>query len=167
MKDENFSPAPLHPRTPAVLTTPDSQALFKQWEAWGLQPMEVAAEELEQRITIKHNALTQQVEWKTEKLDGIQALGLLAQTIYSMFGYFVKGQARPRFTSGQAKVAVCLDGNRLTVGIDPLHDPLVVKGALLAALWEVMERSTQAQDGAEGGDPLKAWESLFETTLNA
>lgn len=166
MKDENFSPAPLPPCPPARITA-DSQAILRQWEAWGLQPTEVAAEDLEQRITIKHNALTQQVEWRTEKLDGVQALGLLAQTMHSMFQYFVKDQARPRFTSGQAKVAVFLDGNRLTVGIDPLHDPLVVKGALLAALWEVMERSTQAQDGAEGGDPLKAWESLFETTLKA
>lgn len=142
------------------MVTPESQALLAQWEAWGLQPTEVAAEDLEQRIIIKHQAHTGQVEWKTEKLDGVQALGLLAQTMHSMFEVFVKGQPRPRFTSGQAKVAIRLDENRLTVGLEPLHDPLVVKGALLAALWEVLERST------EGGDPAKAWESLFEVVVD-
>lgn len=125
---------------------------MRQWDTWGLQATEVATEDFEQRISIKHNALTGQVEWKTEKLDGVQALGLLAQTMHSMFGYFIKSQPRPKFASGQAKIAVFLEENRLTVGLEPLHDPLVVKGALLAALWEVMERST------EGGDP---WEELF------
>lgn len=134
-------------------------AELADWQAMGLEPVEIATDDLEQRISISHNALTGQITWKTEKMDGVQALGILASAAASMFGYFFKAQPRPKLTSGQAQVAVALEGDRLTVGLQPLHDPMVVKGALLAALLEVMERSTA------GGDPAKDWAELFEVEL--
>jgi hypothetical protein len=130
------------------------EEVFEAWESAGLQPVEVASEDLEQRISIKHNALTGQVEWRTEKMDGVQALGIMATTMLSLFEVFFKAQARPKFSSGEARVAVYLDGERLTVGISPLHDPTVVKGALAAALWEIVTR-------AGGTDPAREWLDLF------
>ena len=138
----------------SLIVPGEVEADLARWQEMGLEPVEVASEDAEQRITVTHNAVTGQVEWRTEKLDGVQALGLLAQTMWSMFPVLVKEPGRPKFSSGQARIGVFLDADKLTVGLDPLHDPTVVKGALAAALWDVIARSS---DDAAG-----EWSRLFE-----
>lgn len=125
------------------------QSALTEWKAAGLEAVEVSSEDLTQRITIKHNALTTEVTWRTEKMDGVQALGIMADVFFSMFQEFVKARPRPKFTSGQARVMVNLEGNQLAVALDPLHDPTVVKGALAAALAEVIARSHSDEQGRE------------------
>ncbi len=140
-------------RTPGAQTLPE---VFEQWQEWGLEPVEVSQEQLRQLITIEHNALTQELTWRVERADGAQALGILATAMWSMFQQFFKEKSRPRLTSGAARIAIQLDGDRLTVGLDRLDDPVVVKGAVAAALWELIDRS-MAGDQAVG-----EWRRLFE-----
>lgn len=116
------------------------QQVFEQWQAHGLTPVECTTEELRQTITIEHDALKRDLKWSTRKMDGVQALGIMATAMVDMWRYFIKAEGRPELSSGLASVAVRLEGNRLTVGLNPVDDPTVVKGALIAALFEVIDR---------------------------
>lgn len=143
-------------QTPGALTLGD---VFARWRDMGLEPVEVSSDDLRQTITIEHDALTRQLKWTAKKMDGMQALGIMAQANYDMFRYFCKAQPRPAFTSGQAQIAVSLSENSLTVGLNPLHDPTVIIGALAAALFEVIERSRP-------DDPARAWQEVFAVEVS-
>jgi hypothetical protein len=144
-------------RVPGALTLAD---VFAGWEAAGLTPVEVSTEDLAQRINIEYNALTTQLKWTTDNMDGVQALGIMADAFLSMFSEFFKAKPRPKFSSGQARVMVNLDGNQLAVALDPLHDPTVVKGVLGAALAEVITRS-------RSDDPVRDWLKMWSVDISS
>jgi hypothetical protein len=124
------------------------------WDRMGLEPIEIASEDAEQTISIKYNVVTGELAWTTRKMDGVQALGVMANAMHDMFKTFIKDLARPAFSSGKAGVAIKLERDKLTVGLNPLSDPTVLKGVIAAALWEVIERSTH-------NDQDRAWIDLF------
>lgn len=140
-------------QVPGAQTLPE---VFEAWQEWGLEPVEVSQEQLRQLIVIEHNALTQELTWRVENADGAQALGILTTAMWSMFQQFFKDKKRPYLKSGAARIAIQLEGDRLIVGLDRLDDPVVVKGAVAAALWELIDRS-MAGDQAVG-----EWRRLFE-----
>lgn len=144
-----------HALVPGACTSTD---IFNAWEAKGLEPIEIASEDAEQIISIKHNAVTGQLEWTTRKMDGIQALGVMVSALHDMFRQFIKNVGRPGFSSGRASVAIKLDDQTLTVGLDRLDDPTVLKGMVAAALWEIIER-------AEHNDASREWLNIFTTKI--
>lgn len=147
-RDEKFPAAGV----PGAQSLPE---VFEAWTEWGLEPVEVSEEQLRQTITIEHNAATRELTWRVERADGVQALGILVTAMWSMFQQFFKDKKRPRFRSGAARVAIQLDGDRLIVGLDRGDDPTVIKGIVAAALWDIIERTTE-------GGAVDEWCQLFE-----
>ncbi len=146
-KEEKFPLA----RVPGAQTLAE---VFAAWDAAGLTPVEVSTEDLQQRIKISHDALTHQVSWTTEKMDGVQAIAIMADALFSMFSEFFKAQPRPAFSSGKARILINLDGNDLSVAMEPMNDPTVLTGVAAATLAEIIYRS-------RSDDPARAWLDAF------
>lgn len=129
----------------------DFAALREKWDARGLVPLEVTEDQLIQTITIRHNALTGKGEVKYERLDGVQAMGILVDSIRAVFRDTFKSELRPRLNSGHAKVCSELDGDRLSVAFamtDPNNpdllpqvDPVVASGIAVATALFIAEKA--------------------------
>ncbi len=133
---------------------PDFLARCKEFN---LEPVEVASEDVTQTISINYNVITGEMTWNVKKADGVQAISLMLEALWSMFEYFFKNTPRPTLTSGIAQIAANLDGDRLTVGINPTQDPTIVRGLAGVIVCELIHR---AQVGIKQG-----WQEIFEVEL--
>lgn len=118
-------------RTPAEV--------FDGWTARGLTPVEVTSADVTQRISIEFNAVTGELKWTVDKADGLQAIGLLFQTLVDVGQQLLQAQARPALTSGQARIALRLDGNQIQMVAEPTNEPIVLRGLLGAALLKLIQ----------------------------
>ena len=141
--------------------SPPLKEIMKRWDDAGLMPLEVAPEQLIQEIVIRHSPLAGKSDISYTRLDGIQAIGLLAMTMAQVWRDTFHSEPPPRLNSGNAKVCIQIeseksklsvsfglggeDGKRITA------DPVVACGMMAAALFAVTAR-------AAGGkfDPLAA-----------
>ena len=147
-----------------VLTpySPPLKEIMKRWDDAGLVPVEISEADLIQTITIRHNAMTGKGEVQYSKLDGLQALAILADSMAAVWRDTFRNELRPPLNSGRGKVCVQLEDDRLSVAIgtdDPAHpdilpsaDPVIAKGMLAAVLFGLCEKTS----GAEGFDPMAA-----------
>ena len=122
---------------------PDAQTsldVFAEWRARGMTPTQVTTEDVTQTITISHNALTGALTWATHKLDGVQACGILFAALCDIGEYYFKSKPRPVLSSGKARAFVQLDGNDIQMAAEPANDQPVVRGILVAALLNLLER---------------------------
>ena len=144
----------------AIVPRPiDIDALAERWSTRGLVPLEVTERELIQTITIRHNPLTCKGEVKYERLDGVQAMGLIVASLRDLLQDTFKSELRPPLNSGHSKVCVELNGDELSVAFatsDPanpekmtLVDPVIASGIALAAALLIAEKAD-----APGYDPL-------------
>lgn len=135
----------IEPRAEAfpAAQVPGAQSMAEVMEAWrarGLKPVQVTSGELAQTISITHNALTGETTWTVNKLDGIQALGVLWLAMVDIGETLLKAKARPALSSGQARAMVALDGNNVQMMADPAGDQAVIRGLLAAAILHLIER---------------------------
>lgn len=117
-----------------------AQEVFEAWQARGMAPTQVTTEDVTQTITISHNALTGELAWKTYKMDGVQACGIMWAALVDMGTEFFKATPRPVLSSGKARAFVQLEGNEIQMAAEPANDQPVVRGILVAALLNLLER---------------------------
>jgi hypothetical protein len=128
-----------------------------EWQDRGLEVRELSKENVRQTIEVDHDPLTGKIDVRYTRLDAVQALGLLADSLYAVWKDGFQGDIRPPLNSGHSKVCVELDGDRLlmafgtSVDKTPVADPVVAKGLLLAALFGLC---------AEEGE-FDSWKALF------
>lgn len=120
------------------------------WQAQGMTPTQVTSEDVTQTITISHDALTGVITWEARKLDGVQACGVLFAALCDMGEYYFKSKPRPVLSSGKARVFVQLDGNEIQMAAEPANDQPVVRGILVAALLNLLERRGQPLEELAG-----------------
>lgn len=145
---------------PAALV-PGAQSVAEVMEAWrarGLTPMQVTSDELLQHISIAHNALTGELTWTTQKIDGIQALGVLWLAMVDIGETLLKAKARPALSSGTARAMAMLDGNAVQLIAEPANDPAVVRGLLAAAILHLIDHRA---------DPIDELAGLMRFEVNA
>lgn len=109
------------------------------WQARGLTPMQVTSDELVQTISITHNALSGELTWTVNKMDGIQALGVLWLAMVDIGETLLKAKVRPALSSGNARAMVALEGNTVQMAVEPASDQPVVRGLLAAAILHLIE----------------------------
>jgi hypothetical protein len=144
--------------------TPYSSSLREITERWsnaGLVPVEISEADLIQTITVRHNAMTGKGEVQYSKLDGLQALAILADSMAAVWRDTFRSELRPPLNSGRGKVCIQLEDDRLSVAIgtdDPAHpdilpsaDPVIAKGMLAAVLFGLCEKTSSGQF-----DPMEA-----------
>ena len=124
-------------RVPGAQT---DREVFAAWEKLGLKPIEVTTPEVTQTISISHNAVTGEITWTAHKLDGVQACGILFAALCDIGEYYFKSKPRPVLSSGKARAFVQLDGNDIQMAAEPANDQPVVRGILVAALLNLLER---------------------------
>lgn len=131
---------------------PNVKDILKRWDEAGLVPMEVTEADFMQMITIRHNARTGAAEVKYEKLDGVQAMMILLDSIRAVWRDTFKGELRPTLNSGHAKVCIQLVDDTLSVSagmtgpnqrrdVAPTVDAVVAGGMALAAALLIAERA--------------------------
>lgn len=139
----------------------DVGKVLKAWQDEGLVSREVGPEDFRQTITIIHDAATGHFDARAERMDAVQALGLLADVMAAFWRDGFRQPLRPRLNSGHAKVCIDLDGDTLSMAFGlqdpqrqhslPVADPLVAKGMLVAALFGLCEETS-----GEGFNPAEA-----------
>jgi hypothetical protein len=142
--------------------SPSLKEIMKRWDDAGLTPVEISEADLIQTITVRHNAMTGKGEVQYSKLDGLQALAILADSMAAVWRDTFRSDPRPPLNSGRGKVCIQLEDDRLSVAIgtdDPTHpdilpsaDPVIAKGMLAAVLFGLCEKTSSA----EGFDPMEA-----------
>ena len=120
--------------------------VFKHWEEADLKPVEVSERDFQQTINIVHNALTGELNWNARSMDGIQALGLMADAIASMWEHFFGSKGRPQVNSGEVKIIINVDQSGVLAAFEKSNDPVVLKGALLATLWKIIDLYSDGED---------------------
>lgn len=113
------------------------------WRARGLTPVQITEGEAVQRITITHDALTGKIDWTASKCDGVQAVSLLWSVLVDAGQEYFKAKARPQLTSGNARIALMLDGDNIQMIAEPVDDPVVLRGVLVAALLGLIEKADE------------------------
>lgn len=109
----------------------------------GLVPVEVGQADVQQRLEIRHDALTGQMNVTYSRCDAVQAMGILAEAISAIFKDTFHARLTPPLNSGPSDAHVWLDErNRLRVsfairppGGSPRPDPVVARGLLSSALF--------------------------------
>jgi hypothetical protein len=135
--------------------SPSLGEIVKRWSTAGLVPVEISEADLIQTITVRHNAMTGKGEVQYSKLDGLQALAILADSMAAVWQDTFRSELRPPLNSGRAKVCLQLEDDRLSVSIgtdDPAHpeimpsaDPIIAKGMLAAVLFGLCEKTSNGQ----------------------
>ena len=64
------------------------------WRELGLEPVEVAEEDITTQISITSAPHTGELEWSVKKADGLHALSIMATVMKDMFSQYTKGAAR-------------------------------------------------------------------------
>ena len=134
--------------------------ILKRWDEAGLVPMEVTEADFMQTITIRHNARTGAAQVQYEKLDGVQTMMILLESMRAVWRDTFKGELRPILNSGHAKLCIQLVDDMLSVSagmtganqrkdVPPTVDAVVAGGMALAAALLIAERAD-----AGGWDPL-------------
>lgn len=113
--------------------------VFAEWKRRGLVPQEVTAEELRQTITIEHDTLNGKITYRRDGADALQTIALLWDAIRLIARHELFSNVRPKLNSGNAAIAISLDGNKITAIHDPPHDPVVLSGLLLADLCNLCD----------------------------
>lgn len=132
--------APVFPMAQVPEATRIAEVL-EAWRARGLTPVQVTDGEATQTISISHNALTGELKWTVDKADGVQAVSLLFSALVDMGEEYFRAKARPRIVSKDARVAVMLERGEITMIADPVDDPVITRGLLVAALLRLIERA--------------------------
>ena len=135
--------------------SPPLKEIMRRWDDAGLVPVEISDVDLIQTITIRHNARSGKLLIETSKFDGIQALAILADSMYEVWRDTFRSDPRPPLNSGRVKVCIQLVDDRLSVAIgtdDPNHpdirpsaDPVIAKGMLAAVLFGLCEKTSNGQ----------------------
>ena len=134
--------------------------ILKRWDTTGLVPLEVTEADFMQTITVRHNARTGAAQVQYEKLDGVQTMMILLESVRAVWRDTFKSEVRPILNSGHAKVCIQLVDDTLSVsagmtgpnqrpGVPPTVDAVVAGGMALAAALLIAERAD-----AGGWDPL-------------
>jgi len=126
--------APLAQRVDDVLDT---------WKELGLEPLEVAEEDITTHISITSEPHTGKLEWEVKKADGLHALSIMATVMKDMFNEYTKGGARVKLNknSPDTKAAIMLKDGQIHMAYDQKVDPMVTKGLIVACLWKLIENS--------------------------
>ena len=150
--------------------TPAAKDVLKQWHDAGLVPLEITPEQITQEIVIRHNPLTGKADISYTRLDGIQSTGLLAMAMAQVWRDTFHSELAPRLNSGNAKVCIQLEGERLSVsfgmggedGKQLIADPVVACGMMASALFAVTMRTA-----GPDFDPLAALLQGLEFNLRS
>lgn len=110
------------------------QEVFEEWKKRGLVPTQVTADQLVQEIHIEHDALTGALTVKRTKIDPLQAMSILWESILVIAQNDLFSEPRTKLNSGNAAIALSLKGDTINAIHDPINDPVVLKGLLLADL---------------------------------
>jgi hypothetical protein len=128
--------------------SPPLKDILKRWDDAGLVPMDITPEQITQEIVIRHNPITGKANISYTRLDGIQAVGLSAMAMAQVWRDTFHSELAPRLNSGNAKVCIQLEGERLSVsfgmggddGKQVTADPVVACGMMASALFAVTMR---------------------------
>lgn len=143
--------APVEERFPTAMVEGATSLpeVFRAWkERWGLEPKEVTAEQVLQRVTLVHDPLKGELTWKTENLDGLGAMlqaveatvlmpcVITAEGALSIAQYFTQGPGRLDIGTGEAGLIIGFRDGRLVWDWQPkdVPCPKIVAKKLLAAL---------------------------------
>jgi len=88
--------------------------------------------------------------WKTDSLDGRQALWLMTDTIIDMYRYFFQDELRPIYKPQPSRVCIELVDDKLGIAFRPEEDLASAKALTAAGLVALSQRGT-----AEFIDPFE------------
>lgn len=116
---------------------------LSQWRQSDLVPVEIGQADVQQNISVRHDALSGELHIEYQRCDAVQALGILAETMAAIFREQFQVRLAPPTNSGPAEVHAWLDERgqiRVSFGLyphdGPAHpDPVVARGLLAAALF--------------------------------
>jgi hypothetical protein len=120
----------------------DLDSVFESWKEAGLTPTEVSEDDLISEIKIEAGKHNGQLKWSVKKADGINALGLMAIAMRSMFQEYLQDGGRHKLAtdSPDTKIAIQLSDNKVQIAYD--HKKMTtVKGILMASLWKILEET--------------------------
>jgi len=122
------------------------QEVMRKWETEELVPTEMTEEDFRQFISIVCDAWKGSITWKSDNLNGISILALMADTMYNMFHDIIKSPNRPKIHPGDCQIHIALKDNRMGIVFDRNKDPQLIKGMLIAALWHIIDQFKKPED---------------------
>jgi hypothetical protein len=138
----------------------DLDDVFESWKEAGLTPTEVSEDDLISEIKIEAGKHNGELKWSVKKADGIQALGLMAIAMRSMFQEYLQDGGRHKLAtdSPDTKIAIQLSDNKVQIAYD--HKQMTtVKGLLMASLWKILEETEK------DGHPLDKFSGDLEFNI--
>ena len=85
-----------------------------------------------------------QTKWDTEGLTGIEALGVMAETIFDMYNQFFDAPDRPFFDGSDSRVCIEYDGDNVSIAYRPEANIIQAQGLVTAALAALCKRAGES-----------------------
>ena len=104
-------------------------------------------------INIEFNRETATLHWKTDGVDGREALWIMSDAINDMYRYFFQEPLRPVFQPQNARVCIEMAEDKLAIAFRPEDDLAAAKALVAAALVVLSEKSP--------GEFLNPFEIMF------
>lgn len=83
-------------------------------------------------------------EWDAEGLTGIEALGVMAETIFDMYYQLFDAPGRPFFEGGESRVCIEYDGDNISIAYRPEANIIQAQGLVTAALAALCKRAGES-----------------------